>query len=229
MWQILSHDYDTHASFYGTKHASEPVHVQLNLPDYSVGVINNPARALENATLAFEAYALDGRRIGGGTTTVSVAGVDTSAPLDLGIRPLLARHGVMIVKLSLRDGAGAPISENVYWPSIQPEGQRALDQLAHVPVALHASRRKDGAGQRLDITLTNASAVPLLNAKLTLFTASGERVLPVYYSDNYVSLMPGESKTLSAGFEAGAGAQGPLKLSLRAWNSPETSVAVEER
>ena len=35
-WQIYSSDYDTHAAYYGVKKASEPVHVQMNLPDYSV-------------------------------------------------------------------------------------------------------------------------------------------------------------------------------------------------
>ena len=36
MWQILSSDYDTQASFYGVKKACEPVHVQLDLSNYNV-------------------------------------------------------------------------------------------------------------------------------------------------------------------------------------------------
>ncbi|MEG8055009.1 glycoside hydrolase family 2 TIM barrel-domain containing protein [Sphingomonas aerolata] len=45
-WQIFSSDYDTHAAFYGTKKASEPVHVQMNLPDHKVVLVNNgPALA----------------------------------------------------------------------------------------------------------------------------------------------------------------------------------------
>ena len=40
MWQILSSDYDTQASFYGVKKACEPVHVQLDLSDYTVAVVN---------------------------------------------------------------------------------------------------------------------------------------------------------------------------------------------
>ncbi|RYY05236.1 MAG: glycoside hydrolase family 2, partial [Alphaproteobacteria bacterium] len=45
-WQIFSSDYDTHSSFYGVKKASEPVHVQMNLPDHKVVLVNNgPALA----------------------------------------------------------------------------------------------------------------------------------------------------------------------------------------
>jgi hypothetical protein len=224
MWQILSHDYDTHAAYYGTKHASEPVHVQLNLPDYAVDVINNPAAPLDGARVSFEAWTVDGRLAGRGATAVSVAGGATSGPIDLGIRPLLAREGLLIVKLVLADGAGRTLSDNVYWPSTSAARQNGLDALAAVPVRVRACARATGATGRVDVTLTNPSAVPLLNTKLTLFTAAGARVLPVYWSDNYVSLMPGESRTVSAEFPGAAGA---LKVAVRAWNGPEQTVAVD--
>jgi len=221
MWQILSHDYDTHAAYYGTKHASEPVHVQLNLPGYAVDVINNPTAPLDNARVAFEAWTVDGRLAGRGAATVSVPGVGTSGPIDLGIAPLLAREGLLVVKLTLTDGAGRTLSDNVYWPSASPERQRGLDTLAGVPVTVRASARTEG---RVDVTLTNPSKVPVLNTKLTLLDAAGARVLPVYWSDNYVSLMPGETRTVSAEF---TGAAGALKVAVRAWNGPEQAVAVD--
>jgi len=227
MWQILSHDYDTHAAYYGTKHASESVHVQLNLPDHAVDVINNPTTPLDNARVAFEAWTVDGRLAGRGAATVSVAGVDTSGPIDLGIGPLLAREGLLIVKLTLADGAGRTISDNVYWPATSPDRLRGLDALAAVPVTVHAAVRTEGATRKVDVTLTNPSRVPLLTAKLTLTTAGGARVLPVYWSDNYVSLMPGESRTVRAEFDPAAGGQGALDVAVRAWNGPEQTVAVD--
>lgn len=224
MWQILSHDYDTHAAYYGTKHASEPVHVQMNLPDHTVDVINNPTAPLDNARVAFEAWTVDGRLAGRGAAAVSVPGVATSGPIDLGIAPLLAREGLLVVKLTLTDGADRTVSDNVYWPSASPERQRGLDTLASVPVTVRASARTTGATRKVDVTLTNPSKVPLLNTKLTLLDGAGARVLPVYWSDNYVALMPGESRTVSAEF---AGAEGALKVAVRAWNGPEQAVAVD--
>ena len=224
MWQILSHDYDTHGSFYGVKSAAEPVHVQLNLPDYRAMVINNPNRALDNATLSYQAYGIDGTLLASSSSTVHAGAAATSAPVDLGIAALLAKQGVMVVKLALRHSWGGVISENVYWPSAKPEGQQGLNGLATVPVGLSVSRHQNGKEARLNITLRNTAQVPVLNSKLTLLKESGERVLPVYYSDNYVSLMPGESKTLTADFQA----QGPLTLTLRGWNAAAQSVAVAD-
>jgi lysophospholipase L1-like esterase len=222
MWQILSHDYDTHGSFYGTKRASEPVHVQMNLPDYGVMVINNPDKPLENVVVSFEAYGVDGTLLDSGSRTVSVNGVRTTSPIDFGIGALLARHELAIVKLALKHAWGGVISENVYWPSTTPERQRGLNGLASVPVGVTVSRHPAGQDERLNVTLRNTGKVPVLNAKMTLLTEAGERVLPTYYSDNYVSLMPGEAKTLTADFRAA----GALKLALRAWNSPGQEVPV---
>ncbi|MET0319106.1 MAG: sugar-binding domain-containing protein, partial [Duganella sp.] len=251
MWQILSHDYDTHAAYYGTRHASEPVHVQMNLPDYTVSVINNPTAPLTDATVAWQAFGTDGALLGSGDRAVSVEGVTATPGVDVGIARLLARHRLLIVKVWLKEAGGKVLSENVYWPSSTPEGQRGLDQLAPAVVELAAIRRRDGAGQapgrpqiggqqiggqqiggqqgaeqQVDITLRNTSRVPVLNAKLTLLKDGGERVLPVYWSDNYVALMPGESKTISARFADSAVAGGALTVALRAWNGAPQTAAV---
>ena len=46
MWQILSSDYDTQASYYAVKKASEPIHIQLDPSNYSVDVVNNTTAPL---------------------------------------------------------------------------------------------------------------------------------------------------------------------------------------
>jgi lysophospholipase L1-like esterase len=217
MWQMLSHDYDTHGAFYGVKNASEPVHVQMNLPDYRLMVINNPNAALDNATLSFVAVDVTGRQLAAGTRPVSVTAVSTSEAIDVGLGELITRHGLLVVKLTLRDSTGKLLSENAYWPSATPAGQQGLNKLADVKVGIATAWEKSAGEQKLAITLTNSAAVPVLNTKVTLLTAAGERVLPVYYSDNYVVLMPGESKTVTATFNA----QGPVKVGVRAWNSKE--------
>lgn len=222
MWQMLSHDYDTHGAFYGVKNASEPVHVQMNLPDYRLMVINNPNAALRDATLSFVAVDIAGKQLAAGSKPVSVAAVSTSDAIDVGLGELISKHGLLVVKLTLRDSSGKLLSENAYWPSATPEGQQSLNKLADVKVGIATAWEKSADEQKLAITLTNSSAVPVLNTKVTLLTAGGERVLPVYYSDNYLVLMPGESKTVTASFKA----QGPFKVAVRAWNSTEQSADV---
>jgi len=66
-----------------------------------------------------------------------------------------------------------------------------------------------------------------LQNKLTLVnTADGTRILPAYYSDNYVSLLPGETREVEIEYPPGA-AKGSPQVELRGWSLAETSVAVK--
>ena len=40
MWQMYSSDYDTQASFYGIRKANAPLHVQMDLSDHTVELVN---------------------------------------------------------------------------------------------------------------------------------------------------------------------------------------------
>jgi len=104
------------------------------------------------------------------------------------------------LKLELHDASGKLISGNLYWRAL-PEHQDDLTDLAKMPaVTLEAkSERTDRDGKRfLTITLHNPGANIALMSHLQLRRKrSGERVLPAYYSDNYVSLVPNETRTIT--------------------------------
>jgi hypothetical protein len=55
----------------------------------------------------------------------------------------------------------------------------------------------DGNGYRASVTLSNKSKVPAPFVRLNLTGEDGEQILPVAYSDNYITLMPGEQKTIN--------------------------------
>jgi hypothetical protein len=61
MWQILSHDYDTHASYYGTQKGSEIVHVQMSLADHRLALVNNGLTPIVGASLRARVLGLDGK------------------------------------------------------------------------------------------------------------------------------------------------------------------------
>jgi exo-1,4-beta-D-glucosaminidase len=53
----------------------------------------------------------------------------------------------------------------------------------------------------------------------------GHELLPVLWSDNYVALLPGEKRTLSAEFEAGEDVR-DLALRVDGWNVPRAVLPV---
>src|SRR5258708_21922 len=113
-WQIYSSDYDTDAAYYAVKKACEPVHAQLNLPDFTLSVANISRVARPALSLRTRIVSLDNRLLAERVDSLDVApnSVATLAPLDL--ESLLTREALVLVKLTLTDSQGAILSANLY-------------------------------------------------------------------------------------------------------------------
>ena len=75
---------------------------------------------------------------------------------------------------------------------------KALGNLPTVMLDATVARRDVGGKSYFDVTLHNPGTQVALMTHLQLHRKrSGERVLPVYYTDNYVSLVPSESRTIT--------------------------------
>ena len=226
MWQILSSDYDTQASFYGVKKACEPLHVQLNLANYRVDVVNTTTAARTGLTVSAKVYSLANALLFEQTDHKDAPADSTTPSLRLDLEQYLAK-GMVLVSLELRDAQDALVSENLYWLGAKPASYRELSSLA--PTQLKASATSTTAGDTVKVTiqLTNSASVVSLENKLTLLNASDkQRILPAYYSDNYVSLLPGESRTIQVEYPSAA-AHGPAQIALRGWNAVPQVVPVK--
>ena len=69
------------------------------------------------------------------------------------------------------------------------------------------------------MTLTNPTATVAVLIRVKAQDAlTGRRVLPAFYSDNYFSLLPGETKTVRVQFGGGATRGRPVRLAVEGWN-----------
>ena len=198
VWQLYHYDLEPNASLFAVMHASEMVHIQFNEADGELQVINNLPRPVADAVARVSIYNLDG-------SLAAQHDIPVTAPADrattLGkIEFPTTLSAVHFLKLELRDAKGQLLSTNFYWRA-QPEHPDDLTDLEKLPmVTLAASAEwKDAGGKRmLTVTLHNPTTHIAVMAHLQLRRkSSGDRVLPVYYSDNYVSLPPDESRTIT--------------------------------
>src|SRR5262249_44644966 len=149
------------------------------------------------------------------------------------------------IELELASAKSKSISRNVYWLSTQtdeldwahsnwyltPVTRYAdLTPLQSLPAAtseVRATMRHEGAGDIATVTLTvppSSRAVALFQHVSIKRSASGELVLPILWSDNDVTLWPGESLTLTAHFTTSGSATPVIEVS--GWNVPTRSVPV---
>jgi hypothetical protein len=196
VWQIYHHDLEPNAALFAVRNACEPVHIQLNQKTWDVEVVNNLPTELENTSAVLTVYNLDGsvaykhkfKVNATPTAETSLGQVDWPTNLST----------VHFVRLELHDHHGKLLSDNFYWRTLKPDDFQDLNLMQTVTLDTKVSRHDANGNCLLEVTLHNPSSHIALMAHLQLRQkGSGKRVLPVYYSDNYVSLVPGETKTIS--------------------------------
>ena len=216
-WQIYNWDYDTAAPFYAVMKAAEPVHVQLNLPDFSTSVTNTTLEPLDGLKLRARVLSLDNHVLLDRTAPVAVGADAMVHGPTLDLAPLMANSPVL-VSLELTSADGHLVSRNFYWEAARPADLRQLGALPTAPVTLTLANAGEENGEhRLTATLTNTGQRAALQAKLTLQNPDGTRILPARYADNYVSLLPGETRTIEIRYPASA-AKGRPQVALRGFN-----------
>jgi exo-1,4-beta-D-glucosaminidase len=139
------------------------------------------------------------------------------------------------VRLDLSDKSGKVISTNFYWVPLKlaefeweksnyfytPATYPDMTQLSHMPqTAVEWSTRVEhgGAEESIGITVRNTGKAIAFLVHASIHTRVGEEVAPILWDDNYISLLPGESRTITANVETRdlRGAE-PI-VSLEGWN-----------
>jgi hypothetical protein len=224
-WQIYTSDYDAAAAYYAVAKACEPVHAQLNLPDFRLAVINTTREARAALTLISEVVDLQGRLLLKRTDHLAAAANDVTTLAPLEFATLLAREKLVFVRLTLRASDNTVLSRNLYWQSSTDEDLQRLAGLAPQTLAVTAQARPDGADTVVRIALANRSQTPVLQARLVALDARGGRVLPVYYSDNYVTLLPGDSQEVL--LHCPAAASPCAQIAVRGWNAAPLHIPIQ--
>ncbi|MEU8846635.1 hypothetical protein AB0C70_10425 [Streptomyces sp. NPDC048564] len=98
----------------------------------------------------------------------------------------------------------------------------------HLPHPAPGSTCTDRSGDRHGLTArirNRGTTVAYAVVRLSLLDAgSGHRVLPTLYGDNYLWLLPGESRTVTLSWPAASLASGSPAVRLEGYNVPTTTV-----
>jgi exo-1,4-beta-D-glucosaminidase len=231
IWHLYDFYLRPGGSYFGARKAGEPLHVQYAYDDRSVVVVNSGLQA--HTGLKATARVID---------LASKTRFEKSAPVEVGpdgsvklfqVPELPDLTGTWFLALQLDDRSGRSVSRNVYWLSTKPDvlqwdksewymtplTQYAdLTGLQQLPQAQLKAAVAFEAG-RARVTLENPSQALAFFVHLAVRKGSGgEEVLPVLWDDNYVTLLPGETREIDARYAPkDLGAAKPA-VSVEGWN-----------
>jgi exo-1,4-beta-D-glucosaminidase len=241
-WHLYDSSLYPAAGYFATRKACEPAHVLFAYDDRAVVVVNSRRQPLSGVIIAARVYDLALKELFAREVTLDVDADGTRQALTLPELPATA-GAIFFVKLTLRDAGGQELSNNFYWLPSRPstiawdkvpdtgfapiatfEDLTALEKLPQAQVQATATLEKSG---RVRVTLRNESAQLAFQVHVGVRkTGETSEVLPVYWDDNYLALMPGESRTVTARYQK-PGVLGPQpNVQVEGWNVAAFSVPV---
>jgi exo-1,4-beta-D-glucosaminidase len=215
IWHLYDYYWRAAGGFYGTQRACEPLHAQYSYADHSIQVVNDEPKAYQGMTLDADVY--DKKLAKRFSRTAAVEVPADSVTTAFAIPAIDGLSETYFLKLTLRDSSGAIASDNFYWLSTRqdtldwnhgtwwymPEKEfadlTALQSLPPVKLNVESDFTAEGQSGTTHLTLENPSKDLAFQVRVKLTQGKGGAdVLPIIWDDNYISLLPGEKRTLRA-------------------------------
>ena len=235
-WHLYDYGLEPGGGYFGTRRANEPLHIQYRYDDRSVVVVNSTLNTYPGLHASATVFDLAGKQLFAHSADLRVAGDGVAAAFALPVQ-----SGTTFLELKLRDAADKVVSRNVYW---LPEKLSQLDwakttyvntpassyadmrDLAHLPqAAVQITAHAGNAHDEVIIDLHNSGkSIAFFMHVRAVKAGTDEEILPVFWDDNFVSLMPGEAVVLIARGLSGRN----IALKLDGWNVGAQTVPVGE-
>jgi len=208
--QMYDYYLDPNACLFGLRSGSESLHSMYNPTDGMLMVVNNGFEAKRNLMLVVKSYDMEGKE----TPIMQVfCFMDPSSTKKIGsiktvIDELSAKKGSFL-SMQILDEHQKLLSNNLYWMADNKGMYSGLNELKSVQLTSTAKQLKPG---RIEVTLTNPanSPVSFFNRISLVDAGTKQRILPVFYDDNYFSVLPGAQKKIIIDYNNEKGAAIPM-------------------
>ena len=239
IWHLYDYYLDAGGGYYGTKKACEPFHVQYSYDDHSIVVVNSTYQASPHLRVTAKLYDFNLKELFSKDQDVTLDADTSQRVISIPDVMFASTSKVYFVDLTLKKESGEVVSRNFYWvpstlttfewektnythtPAIQHEDMTELMSLPKAKVEAHVTGAADH--KTLQVRLHNDSKALAFQVAVAVRNAHGEVVVPTMWSDNYVELMPGETRVLNATVPAQVAGSAVV---VSGWNIPERTLHV---
>lgn len=235
-WQLYDYYLMPNGAFYGAKKASQPLHIAYHYGNRALYIVNDTHKTFTNIDAHVQVFDIHSKKIFSKTINVSASENQSKKIMDFPqIRNLTP---VYFLSVTLKNPNKKTIGNNFYWlttktdtldekntqwfytPIKTPADFTSLQSLP--PVKLDAAHRIDAnknGKKQITVTLKNPTDKIAFFIELKLTgKQSGSSILPIFWDDNFFSLLPGETRTVTGTyFNRDANGEQPA-FSLSGWN-----------
>jgi exo-1,4-beta-D-glucosaminidase len=226
VWQVYDWFLQTNAGYYFMQNAIEPVHIQLNLNNLDVLVLNRTYKSVPDLIAQVDIFSLDSKSLFHYEKGINLPATSVQKSASLA-KSLKGAQGVTFVVLNLKDSIGNIVSHNVYWLS-KDEDFTSLNSMPETSLKVDVLKEGQNLAERSwTIQITNSSDRVAFFIRPQIMS-DGNEVLPSFWSGSYFTLAPDESTTLTVACPvAEMGRNNPV-LKVSGWNVAAKEIKLGE-
>lgn len=214
-WQLYDWYLMPNGAYFGTKKACQPIQAIYNYDNRKVYVANDIRGDINNYKVKATLFDSQSKALFEDDQTVSVKENESVAVTE--IPALTDKQGTYFLNLTIHDDQGNFVADNFYWlsgtedqmdwsrfywfytPQNKYANMKALNDLAPAQVSASKKVFQENGEWVVEVTLNNTGKTIAFALELLLANQSDkEPVLPVYWTDNYVSLVANSTKVVTA-------------------------------
>ncbi len=233
-WQLYDHYGQPNASYYSVKKGNAPMQLVYNYASRDIVAVNGTLRP-EHAKANMRLYATDGRLLSESDTVLTLASLSHERVFST---PEVKGNAFLFLTLTSEEGDTIATNDYVLAEHMDEYDWEASDwittpikryadytplaSLAKAELQTSATASHDAkGGTRISIDIANTGKTVALLVRLALTDRAGNLVAPAHYSDNYITLAPGERRAITCDLPGRDGVKG-LSLSADGWNLART-------
>ena len=235
IWHLYDYYLRPGGGYFGAKRAMEALHPIYGYDDHSIWVVSSQYTEAKGLKLTTKIYNLDATEKFTQENMLD-AGPDSTSKI-FALPDVSGLSATYFLVLRLEDSAGKLVGSNFYWLSTKPETLdwakttwwmtptasyadfTAISQLPKVKLKVTDRTERKGEDEITHVTLENPSKSLAFFVRLKVDKgAKGEEILPVVWEDNYVSLLPGEKREITATYHANELGTAKPSVEVSGWN-----------
>jgi exo-1,4-beta-D-glucosaminidase len=235
IWHLYDYYLRPGGGYFGAKRAMEALHPIYGYDDHSIWLVSSQYEDAKGLKLTTKIYNLDASE-----KFTQENQVDASADSTTKIFALPDVSGLSatyFLVLKLQDSTGKEVGSNWYWLSTKPEtidwaksnwwmtptasfaDYTAISQLQKVKLKVVDHSERKGDDEVTHVTIENPSKNLAFFVRLKVNKGvKGEEILPVVWEDNYISLLPGEKREITASYRASELGAAKAAVEVSGWN-----------
>ena len=233
-WQLYDYYLLPTSSYYAAKKANAINQLIYDYASKEIIAVNESLNPQKNLKAQFTVYDFNSKLLKKETINFDIETITAKSIFNLGD----FKENVFL-DLKLFDEKGTQIASNFYWLSSKkdifdwektfwgntPLKEYAdftkLNELAASEIVATYSEETVGNNIELAVTLENTNAKTGFFIYLNLLNEKGETMIPVFWDDNYVSILPNEKRIIKCSISKDLRASGKTKLVISGWNVKE--------